>query len=61
MKIVRDKDGEKFTRSKCQCEFCYETHRMGLEFDCYQPTNRLQTRMLRVIAKLERKYGTLKR
>jgi len=57
MKIVRDSDAEKFTKSKCQCQFCYETHRMGLEFDCYQPTNHLLTKMKKVIAKLERRYG----
>ncbi len=56
MKIVRDSDAEKFTRSKCQCEFCYETHRMGLEFDHYEPTNHLQWRMKDVIARLEAKY-----
>lgn len=56
MKIVKNTN-EKFTKSKCECEFCYESHRLGLEFDCYEPTNRLQARMKRVIAKLERRYG----
>lgn len=57
MKIVRDSDGEKFTKSICTCQFCYETNRLGLEFDHYEPTNRLQTRMKKVIGKLERRYG----
>ena len=54
MKIVKSK--EKFTKSKCECEWCYQTHRLGLEFDHHEPTTKLQTRMKRVIEKLERKY-----
>jgi len=53
--IIND-DSEVFRESKCNCEFCYQTHRLGVEFDHYEPTTRLQKRMKRVISTLESKY-----
>ena len=54
MKIVKSK--EKFTKNVCECEFCYEMNRINLEFDHYEPKTKLQSRMKRVIEKLERRY-----
>jgi len=52
--ITDDYHSKVFT--ECNCEFCYETRRLGVEFNHYEPTTNLQKRMKRVIDKLESKY-----
>ena len=54
--LITDDHSEVFTESNCQCLFCYETRRLGVEFNHYEPTTNLQERMKRVIEKLESKY-----
>ena len=54
---IIDKPDESFSKSKCQCIFCYETHRLQSEFDQHFPTNHLQRRMKDVVQNLEKKYG----
>ena len=54
--LITDDHSEVFTESECHCLFCYETRRLGLEFNHYEPTTHLQKRMKRVIEKLESKY-----
>ena len=56
MDVITTDQSEKFTESRCYCEFCYQTKRLGIEFNHYEPTTRLQKRMKRVIEKLENKY-----
>ena len=54
--IVVDNDHEKFTRSQCNCDFCMETHRIvDGEWPQYQARTKLQRRMLKVIAKIEKR------
>ena len=50
-----DENLEKIVRSKCQCQFCYETHRLQLEFDHQEATDNLQRRMKDRISRLEKK------
>ena len=54
---IIDKPDESFSKSKCQCIFCYETHSLQLEFDQDFPTNHLQSRMKDVVQNLEKRYG----
>ena len=49
-------NSEAFKKSECNCEFCYETRRLGVEFNHYEPTTNLQKRMKRVIEELENRY-----
>ncbi len=56
-KLIIDDTPEKFTRSKCTCKFCVETHQIvDNDFDKFTPKTNLQNRMMKVIKKLERKY-----
>jgi len=45
----------KFTRSKCTCSFCTETHSIIDEWKTFHPRTNLQRRMLNVIKNIERK------
>ena len=45
---------EKFSKSKCQCQFCYETHRLQLKFNHHKPTDNLQRRMKDVVFRFEK-------
>ena len=54
---IIDKPGETFSKSKCKCIFCYETHHLQSQFDQHFPTNHLQRRMKDVVENLEKKYG----
>ena len=47
---------EKFKKSDRKCEWCYNTHKLGLEFDHHEPVNMLQKRMKDITKKLEKKY-----
>jgi len=47
---------DKFKKSKCTCNWCYDTHRLALEFDHHKPINKLQKRMIEITKKLEKKY-----
>jgi len=54
--LITDDHSQVFTESQCNCEFCYETRRLGVEFNHYEPTTNLQKRMKRVIEELENRY-----
>ena len=45
---------EKFKKSDRKCEWCYNTHKLGLEFDHHEPVNMLQKRMKDITKKLEK-------
>ena len=40
----------------CNCEWCVNTRKLGLEFDHFEPKTKLQKRMKDVIAKIEKRY-----
>jgi len=50
-------NSEKFTRSKCECDFCKETHNIvDNKWSKYKPKNNLQRRMLKIIMKIEKRF-----
>lgn len=51
-------EADRFTPSRCLCEFCYETQRLGVEFDHHEPRSRLQERMQDIIRKIEERERT---
>jgi hypothetical protein len=55
--IVKN-NNEPFTRSKCTCEFCKETHSVvDVMWSKYKPRNKLQSCMLKVIKDLEHRFA----
>ena len=57
MKLIIDDTPQKFTRSKCKCNFCKETHNIvDNKWSNYIPRNNLQRRMLKIIKKIEKKF-----
>lgn len=57
MKLIIDDTPQKFTRSKCECKFCKETHEIvDNKWSNYIPKNNLQRRMLKIIKKIEKKF-----
>jgi len=48
-------EGEEFTKSKCTCSFCTETHLSVDEWNFFKPKTNLQKRMLNVVKNIERK------
>ena len=57
MKLIIDDTPQKFTRSKCECKFCKDTHDIVDNKWCnYIPKNNLQRRMLKIIKKIEKKF-----
>jgi hypothetical protein len=40
----------------CTCKFCIETRNLATEFDTFIPKTKLQSRMKKVIAKIEIRY-----
>jgi hypothetical protein len=53
--IVPDNECEPFTPSKCTCAECEATHSAVENWQTFAPTNRLQSRMLEVIARIEKR------
>ena len=48
---------EPFTKSKCTCNFCQETHQLMGEWDTLKPETNLQKNMYQTINRLEKKYS----
>ena len=55
--IIVENENEKFTRSKCICEFCGDTHRKVSTFYNNKPKTILQRNMMKVIKELEDKIN----
>ena len=53
--VLPDKDGEKFSKSLCNCDICMAMHTSQIEWNTFKPTTGLQYRMKEIIAKLETK------
>jgi hypothetical protein len=59
LKIIPDKDVEKFSRSTCTCKTCKAMHLSELselEWDTFVPKTHLQKRMFKAIKNIEKKY-----
>lgn len=41
---------------QCNCQWCINTRKLGLEFDHYEPKTNLQRRMSNIIKELEARY-----
>lgn len=54
-KLIIDDTKEK-TDYKCNCQWCINTRKLGLEFDHYEPKTNLQRRMSNIIKELEARY-----
>jgi hypothetical protein len=52
--ITEDDETEKFTDSKCVCDFCKSIHHSNSEWNIFQPKNQLQKRMKKVVKRLEK-------
>ena len=56
---VPDEESEPFTVSTCQCSVCKEINAANQEWDSFIPKSRLQSRMMAVIRRIEkREKGT---
>lgn len=53
--ITEDEETEKFSESKCDCDFCKSVHQSNLEWNTFQPKNRLQKRMKKIVKRLEKR------
>ena len=53
--VLSDKDGEKFSKSLCNCDICLHMHTSQIEWNTFKPTTNLQYRMKEIVAKLETK------
>ena len=51
--VLPDNDGEKFSRSSCNCHFCLKMHASDVEWDTFKPNTRLQYRMKEIVSKLQ--------
>ena len=51
--VLPDKDGEKFSKSSCNCDICLAMHTSQIEWNTFKPTTSLQYRMKEIINKLE--------
>ena len=51
--IIPDEESEPFSVSICQCKVCKEINAANQEWDSFTPKNRLQTRMMDVISRIE--------
>ena len=54
-KLIID-DTEERTDYQCTCQWCINTHKLGLQFDHFEPKTNLQKRMSNVIKELEARY-----
>lgn len=59
-KLIITNNSESFTRSKCDCEFCQETHSHVDKWDRYIPRTQLQKSMINITKKIEDDYNKRK-
>lgn len=50
---VPDGESNRFTKSCCDCDSCTNMHNSVKEWNTFTPKTALQTRMLKVVAKIE--------
>lgn len=50
---VPDGESNRFTKSSCNCDSCTNMHNSVKEWNTFTPKTSLQTRMLKVVAKIE--------
>jgi hypothetical protein len=53
VKIIKEAEKDKFTKSDCVCEFCVSMNQAQLDWCDFEIKNELQKNMKRVIAKIE--------
>ena len=53
VKIIKEDEKDKFTKSECVCEFCVSMNQAQLDWNGFKISSELQKNMKRVIAKIE--------
>lgn len=53
LKVVKEVEKDKFTKSECACEFCVGMNQAQLDWCDFKAKSELQKNMKRVIAKIE--------